>query len=347
MATINQFKHRFYKNDGSLNVGGKVYTYVPGTSTLRNTYTDATAGTPNTNPIILDAKGEADIWQTGKIKVNVLQSDDTQVTGFPVDDIGYLVIGDEIHASPNKATPVDNDEIGIWNSISQVLNRVTFANLWAWIQSKLAAPGAIGGTTPAAITGTTITATTLNATTATITTANISSSANCYQASITTTIDTPVVRFPATQVPSSGANDLDDYEEGTWTPSLTFATVGNLSVAYSTRAGYYTKVGRKVTCNFWIVTSTFTHTTASGNLRVSGLPFNTGASTLCGAGGGCAFEGITKASYTQITPLTSTDGVAYFNLYASGTGQAIAIISSGDMPTGTSKALIGSITYFV
>lgn len=157
MANLSIFRHRFYKNDGTLNAGGKVYTYVPGTSTLRNTYTDSTAGTPNTNPIILDSKGEAAIWQTGKIKVNVLESDDTQVTGFPVDDIGYLIIADDIHAATNKTTPVDADEIGIWDSISEVLNRVTFANLWAYIQSKLAAPGAIGGTTPAAGSFTTLT----------------------------------------------------------------------------------------------------------------------------------------------------------------------------------------------
>lgn len=168
MANLSIFRHRFYKNDGTLNAGGKVYTYVPGTSTLRNTYTDSTAGTPNTNPIILDSKGEAAIWQTGKIKVNVLESDDTQVTGFPVDDIGYLIIADDIHAATNKTTPVDADEIGIWDSISEVLNRVTFANLWAYIQSKLAAPGAIGGTTPSTGNFTMITCTSVETSKATV-----------------------------------------------------------------------------------------------------------------------------------------------------------------------------------
>jgi len=42
--------------------GGKVYTYTAGTTTPQATYTDYTAATPNTNPVILDSRGEANIW---------------------------------------------------------------------------------------------------------------------------------------------------------------------------------------------------------------------------------------------------------------------------------------------
>ena len=42
--------------------GGKVYTYTAGTTTPQATYTDYTAATPNSNPIILDSRGEANIW---------------------------------------------------------------------------------------------------------------------------------------------------------------------------------------------------------------------------------------------------------------------------------------------
>jgi hypothetical protein len=79
--------------------------------------------------------------------------------------------------------------------------------------------------------------------------------------------------FPATQNPSADANTLDDYEEGTWTPAITFATPGNLVVAYSTRLGLYTKIGQLVYTQCSMVTSTFTHTTASGIFEVTGLPF--------------------------------------------------------------------------
>lgn len=48
------------------------------------------------------------------------------------------------------------------------------------------------------------------------------------------------IKFPATQNASADANTLDDYEEGTWTPS-----VGG-SATYTTQTGTYTKVGRLV-----------------------------------------------------------------------------------------------------
>lgn len=46
-------------------VGGLVYSYVPGTSTPKATYTSQTLGTPNANPIVLDANGEATIYIDG------------------------------------------------------------------------------------------------------------------------------------------------------------------------------------------------------------------------------------------------------------------------------------------
>lgn len=65
------------------------------------------------------------------------------------------------------------------------------------------------------------------------------------------TLSNGQIAFPATTVPSADANTLDDYEEGTWTPVLTFATPGDLSVAYSTQAGSYTKIGRQVMVSFF------------------------------------------------------------------------------------------------
>lgn len=88
MAILTPIRHRFYNNDGTLASGGKVYIYEPGTTTLKNSYTDSTAASANTNPVILDAKGEAGIWTSGLFKLNLLQSDDTQVTGYPVDMLG-------------------------------------------------------------------------------------------------------------------------------------------------------------------------------------------------------------------------------------------------------------------
>jgi len=91
MAILSVIKHRFWNNDGTVASGGKVYTYEAGTSTPKTSYTDSTGTVANTNPAILNAKGECDLWMSGLYKVNVLQSDDVQITGYPVDNIGYDV----------------------------------------------------------------------------------------------------------------------------------------------------------------------------------------------------------------------------------------------------------------
>lgn len=150
------------------------------------------------------------------------------------------------------------------------------------------------------------------------------------------------LKFPATQNASSNANTLDDYEEGTWTPAITFATPGDLNVVYSEQAGVYTKVGLSVILTYGVQTSTFTHTTAAGALRISGLPFTIPAGI--GFFGSTTFNNITKAGYTQISPrgIASTSLVD-FN--ASGSGVAGASIVAADCPTGGVLVLRGTLIH--
>jgi hypothetical protein len=75
------------------------------------------------------------------------------------------------------------------------------------------------------------------------------------------------ITFPATQVASAGANTLDDYEEGTWTPSLG----GNTT--YTAQSGDYTKIGRMVFFRGVIVVNTIG---TGSTTTVSGLPFSVG-----------------------------------------------------------------------
>ncbi len=58
---------QFFASDGTMLVGGKVCSYVSGTSTPLATYTDSTAGTPNSNPVTLDSAGRASIWLGPKL----------------------------------------------------------------------------------------------------------------------------------------------------------------------------------------------------------------------------------------------------------------------------------------
>lgn len=72
------------------------------------------------------------------------------------------------------------------------------------------------------------------------------------------------IKFPATQNASSNVNTLDDYEEGTWTPS-----VGG-TATYTLRSGRYTKIGRCVFITAFLqINAIGTGSTST----VSGLPF--------------------------------------------------------------------------
>ncbi len=149
------------------------------------------------------------------------------------------------------------------------------------------------------------------------------------------------IAFPATQAPSAGANVLDDYEEGTWTPVLTFATPGNLAVAYSNQTGEYTKIGRKVLLQFTVITSAFTHTTASGNLIFTGCPFI--AVNVRGYGGQ-EWRGITKASYTDLSARINP-GVAQLDFISSGSGLVPSNVVAADTPTGGTVDIRGVVNY--
>jgi hypothetical protein len=87
------------------------------------------------------------------------------------------------------------------------------------------------------------------------------------------------ITFPATQVAASDANTLDDYEESTWSPTITAGTGTPTTVTVN--AANYTKIGRVVVVN--IDFSVVAIGTASGFLNFT-LPFNhSGSSLPCGA----------------------------------------------------------------
>jgi hypothetical protein len=159
----------------------------------------------------------------------------------------------------------------------------------------------------------------------------------------TTTANGIGITFPATQSASSDANTLDDYEEGTWTPTIS-GSITNPTVTYPTRFGYYTKVGRVVTIQCAIQPGT-TSVAGSGDLRFTGLPFaSANLSDVYGVGvagtNGNFSWGASKTQLvfnvapnsTTITPRAMQNGVAE------------AAIPVGNFDT-DSKYLFFSLTY--
>jgi hypothetical protein len=120
------------------------------------------------------------------------------------------------------------------------------------------------------------------------------------------------ITFPATQSPSSDVNTLDDYEEGTWTPTVASAS-GSIT-SYSS-SGQYIKIGSLVVLQFqYIITN---NGTGSGSINVSNLPFAGTANTSAGVIREIAVNGFTGSVYLNGT--TTLSASVYNSTYPGGT----------------------------
>jgi hypothetical protein len=138
-------------------------------------------------------------------------------------------------------------------------------------------------------------------------------------ATIPTTSGTGIT-FPATQNASSNANTLDDYEEGTWTPSITFGGAST-GITYSAQYGYYTKIGNVV---YYYCSIQLTNKGSStGDALVTGLPFTASSATALFPTGN--LRSVTALTVTAPSYATATRSNSTINLLDNllGTQQAI------------------------
>ena len=135
------------------------------------------------------------------------------------------------------------------------------------------------------------------------------------------------IAFPNTQTASSDANTLDDYEEGTWTPS-----VGG-TATYGTRIAHYTKIGDTVRAFFDITIGTI----GTGSLTtMSGFPF-----TCTNNDSGCIsyFAGLGATVYFIQIQMSGTNCI-FVGLTAAG-----ATINNGMNVFTTGARIIGTVVY--
>lgn len=141
------------------------------------------------------------------------------------------------------------------------------------------------------------------------------------------------LKFPATQNPSADANTLDDYEEGTFTPTYLGSTT-NPTITYFVQQGIYIKIGSFVFFMAEIWTDAVSG--GSGNLQLGGLPFTAYNSRYVGTVNvGYAFY------FTTQTPTTGTiyQGTSYASLNyaaAGGFGQ----LTVANLTNGASKNIM-------
>lgn len=79
--------------------------------------------------------------------------------------------------------------------------------------------------------------------------------------------------FPATQIPSAGANVLDDYEEGTWTPRIIWDNNANPAHTYTSQVGVYVKIGQLVFLSFSVGLSAVASAAGATFALVGNFPF--------------------------------------------------------------------------
>jgi hypothetical protein len=139
---------------------------------------------------------------------------------------------------------------------------------------------------------------------------------------------------------TAAANALDDYEEGTWTPSVAFggASVG---LTYGRRGGTYTKIGRQVTvCGDLILSAKGSST---GNATIAGLPFTiNGSSTDFLQAASFRFA---EMSFSGLVQGYGGVSSTIINMEQVTSGAGAASITDADFEDGTQ--LMVSLTYFV
>lgn len=130
MATLlPEGKQSFTDGAGMPLVGGKLYTYDAGTSTPRPTYSDAAGTIPNTNPVVLDARGEATVFWQGAYKA--VLKDASGVTVWTVDHVldgGAALALDLLDTAPGNGAVLvgSNDGAGgtLWTTVAGFIAKV-------------------------------------------------------------------------------------------------------------------------------------------------------------------------------------------------------------------------------
>ena len=134
---------------------------------------------------------------------------------------------------------------------------------------------------------------------------------------------------------TAAANALDDYEEGTWTPTFEGGTT-NPTCTYDIQIGRYTKIGDYV--SVWLRLRTDAYSGGSGTLRVEGLPFTSNGNTnffgscalgFTGTWGNSPSSGIINPSNTIISLRKRSST----SVYSSFSTTLDASSSGGDMGT--------------
>ena len=83
-------KQQFITSNGTPLAGGKVYYYIPSTTTFKNTYQDSAGVNLNTNPVVLDANGQCIVYGQGSYRQQVFDVNNNLIWDQQVDSPGLF-----------------------------------------------------------------------------------------------------------------------------------------------------------------------------------------------------------------------------------------------------------------
>ena len=149
------------------------------------------------------------------------------------------------------------------------------------------------------------------------------------------------VVFPATQNASSNANTLDDYEEGTFSP-----TFGGWTGEYSQQTGTYIKIGRFVHLRGGATTvADATKSFTEGFMLLQSLPFEPLRATAAPQiDGGWSINGTTNTT-ASIFKFGFWDGIFPNNAVDGSGGNGRGNFATSNLSPGTSVNLRFTMTY--
>ena len=138
----------------------------------------------------------------------------------------------------------------------------------------------------------------------------------------TTYLTSSGIKFPSTQVATTDANTLDDYEEGNWTPAIS-SSVSNYTTGSFTH-GSYVKIGKNVFIKGTIQLTSYG--TSSGTIFILGVPF---ANNNVGGWSANIPIGYYSGLSSSVEPMTSinANSATMILSYASGTSAAALTVS--------------------
>jgi hypothetical protein len=149
------------------------------------------------------------------------------------------------------------------------------------------------------------------------------------------------IDFSATA--GTGTSELfNDYEEGTWTPTLV-GTTTDPTVTYSLQRGVYTKVGRLVTVTVYMGWSAFSG--GSGNVGFGGLPYAVEGTVGAGSAGAVGyFDGFTLSAGRTSVGIFAAPSTSYCLPTCFGSAVSTSYIPVGSVAA--SGVLAYQMTYF-